>query len=241
MAAPAPRRDARPDAAAVIVAGGKGLRFGGRIRKQYLPLRRRPLLWWSLRAFDRSPSFGALVLVVPADDLGKLRSSLAGWKLRKLAALVPGGSTRADSVRQGVQAVPPGYRYIAVHDAVRPLVTVAAIEKILVQARRHGAAIAAAPSRDTVKLADRAGFIRSSPSRETVWLAQTPQIFERKLLERAHRRKRGLAPGPVPTDDSQLVEHLRVRVKLVEPNHDNFKVTLPADLWAAHHILRRRN
>lgn len=226
----------RADAAAIIVAGGKGLRFGGSVRKQYLRLQGKPLLWWSLRAFQASPSIGWIILVVPADDRLALQKFAKTWKFSKLAAIVSGGATRADSVRQGLAALGSKARYVAVHDAVRPLIQPKTIEATIVAARRHKAAIAACPSKDTVKLADSKLRIASSPARERVWLAQTPQSFERKLLERAHNKGRKLAV----TDDSQLVEQIGIRVRLVDSPSDNIKVTFREDLKLAEWVLQQR-
>jgi 2-C-methyl-D-erythritol 4-phosphate cytidylyltransferase len=223
-----------PRAAAIIVAGGKGLRFGGPVRKQYLKLQGRPLIRWSASAFDASPSIGWMVLVVPADDVADLRRMATRWNFKKSVMVVRGGETRADSVRQGLAALPPECRWVCVHDAVRPLVTRETIEKTLREARRTGAAIAACLSKDTVKLADARGHIHSTPARETVWLAQTPQTFERKLLERAHRRGRHL---PV-TDDAQLVERLGIRVQLVATPPENIKVTTRIDLTIARAVIK---
>ena len=223
----------RGDAAAIIVAGGQGKRFGGRVRKQYLSLSGRPLLWWAVNAFDRSRSVGAVVLVVPREDLSRARRSFSRWKVRKPLHIVAGGVTRAGSVRHGLAAVPPGFRWVAVHDAVRPLVTPALIENVLRAARAHRAAIAACPSKDTVKWASsRQKILRTLP-RKDVWLAQTPQAFERRLLERAHQKGKGLDA----TDDSFLVERLGVQVKLVAGPPENLKVTIPMDLKVARMIL----
>ena len=223
------------DTAAIIVAGGKGLRFGGKIRKQYLQLRGKPILWWSLQAFEKSPSVGSMVLVVPAEDVRRLRVKARAWGFRKLAAIVPGGVTRADSVREGLTVVPEGCRYVAVHDAVRPLVVPAIIEQVIAAARRSGAALAACPSKDTVKLANGDGHIHSTPDREKVWLAQTPQVFHRKLLERAHQKGKNASV----TDDAMLVERLGAKVRLVEAPADNLKITRPIDLELAKIILSR--
>ncbi|OGR90924.1 MAG: 2-C-methyl-D-erythritol 4-phosphate cytidylyltransferase [Elusimicrobia bacterium RIFCSPLOWO2_01_FULL_59_12] len=233
-------------AAAVVVAGGQGTRFGGRVRKQYLMLSGRPLLWWPVDAFQRSPSIGAVILVVPAADLAWVRRQFARWKVRKPLHIVTGGKTRADSVRQGLAAVPSGFRWIAVHDAVRPLVTPELVKNVLKEAWAHRAAIAACPSIDTVKLArprrgspkaaDGSQTIQRTLPRQAVWLAQTPQVFERKLLERAHRKGRHLAA----TDDAFLVERLGVRVKLVASSPDNLKVTVPSDLKVAQRLLKAR-
>lgn len=192
------------------------------------------MVWWSLAAFEASPSIGALILVAPAADVPKLQAQAMRWKFRKLRAVVPGGKERSDSVKEGLKAAPAEARWVAVHDGVRPLITPAQIEAVLAAARRHRAAIAATPSRDTIKIANGQGFVRVSPARALVWQAQTPQIFSRALLERAHRLK-----GAV-TDDAQLVERLGVRVKLVDTTAENIKVTHPMDLKTADHILRHR-
>ncbi len=224
------------DTAAVIVAGGQGLRFGGRVRKQYLPLKNRPLMWWSLSAFEKSPSVQAIVLVVPADDVLRLAPMAKRWAFKKLTAIVSGGKTRADSVREGLLVVPASARYVAVHDAVRPLVQPQLIEEVIRAARTSRAALAACPSKDTVKIAGPGHFVKASPARETVWLAHTPQVFEKKLLERANKMGRRAAV----TDDAQLVERLGVRVKLVESPADNMKVTVPTDYVLARKILEDR-
>jgi len=224
------------DTAAIIVAGGKGLRYGGRVRKQYLLLKNRPLLWWSLAAFEKSPSIASITVVVPSDDIERLLHQSRAWRFKKLTAIVAGGATRADSVRQGLLHLTETARYVAVHDAVRPLITPGTIESVIHAARKTKAALAACPSKDTIKIANARGLVQSSPSRERVWLAQTPQIFERKLLERAHQQgKRAKV-----TDDAQLVERLGVRVKLVESSPENLKVTVPIDFVLARHILEER-
>jgi 2-C-methyl-D-erythritol 4-phosphate cytidylyltransferase len=225
------------DTAAIIVAGGKGLRYGGRVRKQYLLLGGRPIVWWSLSAFEKCPSVVSIVLVVPADDVTLVRAQVRRWKMKKQITVVSGGPTRAASVRRGLSAIPPGCRYVAVHDAVRPLARPALIESVIRAARKGGAALAACLSKDTVKLANARGMVVSSPPRETVWLAQTPQIFERRLLLRAHENGRSLAV----TDDAQLVERLGARVKLVESPSDNIKVTVPLDFILARKILAERS
>jgi 2-C-methyl-D-erythritol 4-phosphate cytidylyltransferase len=232
-------------AAAVIVAGGQGTRFqaasrlpaGRQVRKQYLRLSGRPILWWSVQAFQRSPSIGALVLVVPSQDLVRVQRQFEKPGARKPLKVVAGGATRADSVRRGLAAVPSEFRWIAVHDAVRPLVTPALIEEVLRGARAHKAAIAACPSKDTVKLANGRQTIARTLPRDSVWLAQTPQAFERGLLERAHQRGKHL----IATDDSQLVERLGVKVKLVLSPADNLKVTVPADLAIAQRLMKERS
>ncbi len=185
--------------------------------------------------FEKSSSVASITVVVPTGDAAKLKAQSRHWAFKKLFAIVPGGATRADSVRQGLLHIPSNAKYVAVHDAVRPLITPHEIESVVQSARKFKAALAACPSKDTVKIAHARGHVHSSPSRHLVWLAQTPQIFERRLLERAHPKGRHLPA----TDDAQLVERLGVRVKLVESSSENLKVTLPIDFILARHILRR--
>lgn len=228
-------RPPRSEAGAIVVAGGSGTRFGGNVRKQYLRLGGKPILWWSLRAFEESPSFGAIVAVVRGPDVEKVRAESRRWNLGKLVQVTAGGATRRESVARGLAAMPREYAWVAVHDAVRPLITPEAIEKVLDCARAHQAAIAACPSRDTVKLADDRGRIAGTPPRERVWLAQTPQIFSRELLERAHAG----SPGVTATDDAQLVEAVGGSVQLVETSPTNMKVTVPMDFEIAKMLLKK--
>jgi 2-C-methyl-D-erythritol 4-phosphate cytidylyltransferase len=189
-----------------------------------------------MAAFEKSPSIQSLTLVAPAEDVPLLVQQSQTWSFRKPLSIVEGGETRADSVRCGLTEIPDDARYVAVHDAVRPLVTPEVIEAVIAAARRYKAALAACPSKDTVKLASAQGFVRDSPPRETVWLAQTPQIFERRLLEQAHHKGRSLAV----TDDAQLVERLGHHVKLVMSPSENIKVTVPSDFILARQILEKR-
>lgn len=231
------RQDRAQRAAAIVVAGGSGTRFGGKVRKQYLRLGNKPILWWSLQAFEKSPSFVAVVVVVPEVDVERVRRAVKSWRLRKVQMVTAGGATRRESVSNGLRALSPESEYVAVHDAVRPLVMPHEIEKVLEVAVEHRAAIAACPSRDTVKIASGDGKIAQTPPRERVWLAQTPQIFARELLERAHAS----SPELIATDDAQLVEGVGVPPVLVETSSENIKVTIPADLEIARMILRKRS
>jgi 2-C-methyl-D-erythritol 4-phosphate cytidylyltransferase len=225
-----------PKAAAIIVAGGQGTRFGGTVRKQYLKLGGRPLLWWSLQAFERSAVFGAVVVVVPMSDVLAVQRRMRLWGFSKVIGVVSGGQTRRESVLHGMKALPVDCSWLAVHDAVRPLVMPEAIDAVYKGAQATGAAIAACPSKDTVKIADDRGAITSTPPRDRVWLAQTPQIFRRDILEKAHKG----SPDVAATDDAQLVEATGVHVKLIATSAENIKVTIPIDLKVAELILQRR-
>jgi 2-C-methyl-D-erythritol 4-phosphate cytidylyltransferase len=221
--------------AAILLAAGRGKRFGGPVRKQYLVLQGKPLLWWSLKAFNDCPFISDMILVGPSDDLLLLNRQARAWRFRKLKSIVAGGKERSDSVKEGLKRLPEGCRWVAIHDSVRCLIRPREIEAVWKAAKRYKAALAASPSRDTVKMASPDGFVHASPDRKSVWLAQTPQIFERALLERAHSQAHGAV-----TDDAQVVERLGQRVKLVETSTENIKVTLPFDLEIAKAIFQSR-
>lgn len=218
---------------AIIVAGGAGKRLRARVRKPFVPLRGRPMLCWTLAAFERTPSVGAVVLVAHRADLERARQLIRRRRFRKVIRVVPGGPSRMASVACGVRALPPGARWVAVHDAARPLVTPALIEATLRGARRAKAAIAAVPVVPTVKEAAD-GWVRRTLDRRRLWAVQTPQVFERRLLEQAHRR----ADGFVATDDAALVEKMGRRIRIVMGSHRNIKVTTPEDLVIAEALLK---
>lgn len=199
---------------------------------------------WALTAFQRVPLVKDLVAVVPARRVGWVRRQVGRWGVNKVRRVVAGGATRTDSVAAGVAALAPDVSLIAIHDGARPLIDRAAIERCLAAGRRWGAAIAAVPVTDTVKVVQgtggrdsRGGAITQTPPREQLWLAQTPQVFRRALLERAlASRPRRLRP----TDDAQLVERLGRPVRVVWGSEENIKITTRHDLERARLILRRR-
>lgn len=220
--------------AAIIVAGGSGARLKAKVRKPFVRLAGRPMLAWTLRAFERAPGVGAVVLVAHPRDIAAARALARRWRCRKVAAVVAGGKTRMASVACGLRALPPGARWVAVHDAARPLVSPEVIARTLREARRWKAAIAAVPVVPTVKQA-KGAWVRRTLDRSTLWAVQTPQVFERKLLEKAHRRANGGAPA---TDDAALVEKMGKRVRIVPGSHRNIKVTTPEDLVIAKALLK---
>ena len=217
-------------ACAIIVAGGKGTRFGGKTPKQFLPLSGRPVFLWSVLAFKRVKSFKQVILVVPQNKVSSLRglSSKFGFEV------VSGGAQRFDSVRNGLASAAAGITHIAIHDAARPLIESDTIKRCLDTAVRSGAAIVAQPATDTIKSSAPDGTILGTIPRSKVWLAQTPQIFERTLIDTAYRKlKKDI------TDDAQAVEFLKKRVKLVPGSGPNIKITKQQDIKIAEIFLKR--
>ncbi len=221
-----------PSVAAVIVAAGNSTRMG--TPKQFIPLNGRPLIAHTLAAFEQCAAIGEIVVVAREEDDTRLREIAEAYGITKLSAIVCGGSTRQQSVRNGVNACHADY--VAIHDGARPLVTPAIIERVIQGAVQYGAATAAVRTKDTVKIADENGVVIETPDRTALWNVQTPQIFEKALYERAWQH--AVAQNLDFTDDCQLVEALGESVKLVEGSYTNIKVTTPEDVPFAEELLR---
>jgi len=197
-------------------------------RKQYRLLAGRPVLAHTLRVFEEADTVASVVLVVtPGDEEHCRREIVEAYGCRKVAAVVPGGRERQDSVRRGLEALPPA-PLVVIHDGVRPFVTPERIAAVVEAAAQHGAAVLAVPAKDTVKLGDPAGLVAETLPRDRLWLVQTPQAFRREIILAAHERAR--AEGFTGTDDASLVERLGGRVALVPGDYANIKITTPEDL-----------
>ncbi|KPJ54161.1 hypothetical protein AMJ39_01825 [candidate division TA06 bacterium DG_24] len=222
---------------ALIPAAGLGERMGGGLEKQFLPLAGVPVLARTLAAFDASASVGPVVVVVRPDRVDYCRHEVVlPSGCIKVRDIVPGGEDRQDSVRLGLQAL-TDVDVVVIHDAVRPLVSSGLIEETIRLSSTEPAVVAAVPAVDSPKeVAD--GAVLRSLDRERVWLAQTPQTFERSLIERAHREAR--VKGYRTTDDAALVEWLGVPVSVVPGSQDNIKITTLEDLAYAEWLLNRR-
>ena len=228
------------DVAVVIPAGGRGRRMGGATPKQFLRLGGVPVLQRTVAAFDALREVGMIVIVVPPSHIARTRTLVRRAGFRKVAAIVAGGRERQDSVWKGLEACRGKVRLVVVHDAVRPLVDRGVIGRVIRAARRHGAAVAAVQTKDTIKVESRRNRGRFSHTlrREELWSVQTPQGFTLELLLRAHRKAR--KAGFVGTDESSLVERLGVPVRIVPGDERNVKITTPADRRLAEFLLKSR-
>lgn len=219
--------------AAIIAAGGRGARLGADRPKQFLELGGRSILDLSIDALASCGRIHEIVVAVPPDHLAAASASWAGATSPPVTC-VAGGARRQDSVANAFARTSAHADIILIHDAARPFVTAAVIDRAIDAARAHGAAIAAIPVRDTVKqagpaAADGARPIAATIPRETVFLAQTPQAFRRDVLARALAAGGGLDA----TDEAMLVERLGLPVQLVDGDPGNVKITTPDDLAAA--------
>ena len=221
---------------AVIVAGGKGVRFGANGPKQFIPIAGKPLLAWTLEAF--ASAVDAVCVVVPEQHRSYVKGMLEEHPCAVELAVCTGGKERVDSVRAGVCAMPEQTDVVCIHDGARPLVSSALINDVCQAAATTGAALAALPARDTIKLGAN-GIVSTTVERDTVHLAQTPQAFRADVMRRAFSHWDKLNCPPV-TDDVQLVELLGEPVALVAGMVENIKVTVPVDFLIAELLLNRR-
>lgn len=224
--------------AAVLVAAGRGERFGQAVPKAFVPLAGRPLVLRAAEALSAVAEVVCVQPVVPADALERFAALVAGASVSpKLAPAVAGGAERQDSVAAGLDVLPADIEWVAVHDAARPLVRPADVARVVAAAAESGAAILATPARDTIKRVE-AGHSVATPPRGELWAAQTPQVFRLELLREAHAKAR--AEGRRGTDDAELVERLGVSVRVVEGSADNLKLTVASDLVLAEALLAAR-
>ena len=221
---------------AIIVAAGSSRRMG--FDKLFAQIVGKPVIAHSLNAFARTGSVNEIIVVAQEDRHRDIEQIVRDENLNNVRAIVRGGEHRHDSVRAGLATVSGDAEYIAVHDAARPLVTPQQIEHVFEKCRYFGAASLAEPIGDTVKRADVDLRVAQSVDRHELYAMQTPQIFERKILEQAYQvvsEKMLLV-----TDEVSAVELIGRKAALVVNDEFNFKITYPRDLSLAGFILRQR-
>jgi len=224
---------------AIIAAAGQGTRMGGNRAKQFLELAGTPIIIHTLRSFELCEAIHEIILVLPAQDTAGFLAIAEKHRLRKLSKIVPGGTTRAESVLKGLLAVRSATaEIIAVHDGVRPFVTADEITQTVKAAEVNEAAILAAAMTDTIKEVSNGIVARTLP-RTALRRALTPQCFRFELLRRAYEQVDVL--DPELTDESSLVERLGVKVTIVEGSSRNIKITGPEDLALGEVLLREMN
>jgi 2-C-methyl-D-erythritol 4-phosphate cytidylyltransferase/2-C-methyl-D-erythritol 2,4-cyclodiphosphate synthase len=223
---------------AIIAAAGAGRRLGAPKPKQLLDIGGGSMLEHSVEAFARHPRISDIVVVLPAGHASfALVTSMDPTSMPPIR-VVQGGERRQDSVANGFDVVGPATDVVLIHDAARPFVTADLIDRTIDAAAAHGAAIAALPSRDTVKRVDAGGRIVETIPRETIYLAQTPQGFRRDVLAQAVAAARS---GLEATDEAMLAERAGHAVHVVDGDPANVKITSAGDLEAARARLARTN
>ena len=217
---------------AIIVAAGSSRRMGG-VDKVWVELGGKPVLARVIDVFQGCDLIHQVVVVLSQPNLerGKQLVAKEGWP--KVTDVCPGGERRQDSVLAGLNRL-SRCSWVVIHDGARPLVTGGLIERGLEAASETGAAVAAVPVTDTIKLAGDDGFVQGTPPRSNLWAVQTPQVFRFDIIAEAYRQARYEV-----TDDARLVEQLGYKVKLYMGSYDNIKVTTPDDLALAEVLWRK--
>jgi len=230
---------------AIVLAAGSGSRMKSDVAKQYMLLAGKPLIWYALHAVETSEIIDNCILVTGAEDIPYVQKEIVEkFGFRKVQKVVPGGAERYLSVANALDAVVQDDGYIFIHDGARPFLTEQIFRNTYEGVQKYHACVAAVPSKDTVKIADKDGFVAVTPERKLVWSIQTPQVFTRSLIVDAYRRLReGLAEldekGVMVTDDASVVElFTEQKVKLVEASYENIKITTPEDLKIAEAFLQ---
>lgn len=221
--------------ASIVLAAGKGTRMGAVKRKQYQELKGKPVLIYPLEVLEKSKSISQVILVVPPGEVELCSQLLEKYDIKKVADIVEGGEERSESVYNGLKVLPDDADLVAVHDGARPFLRLELLEKLIEAAYYYKAAVPAVRVKDTIKTAKDDLFVESTLPREKLWAVQTPQVFEQNLLRECY--KSAFQQNLIGTDDSYIVEYYGHRVKIVEGDYENIKITTLEDLSAAEAIL----
>ena len=219
---------------AVIVAAGSASRMGG-IDKILADLNGEPVIVHTVRAFQECPAISEIVVVTTPDKLEKIMELCRDFD--KLKAVVAGGSSRPESVTNGLNALTEKVKLAAIHDGARPLVTWEVIDRTVRAANTYGAAAPGVPVKDTIKIVA-GGMVKSTPDRSTLQAVQTPQVVDIDLLRGALKKAKD--DNVNITDDCSAVEYMGMSVKMVQGDERNIKITTPLDLHIAKVILEER-
>jgi 2-C-methyl-D-erythritol 4-phosphate cytidylyltransferase len=221
---------------AIIVAAGDSRRMG--FDKLFAAIAGKPVIAHTIRAFERASAVGEIIIVAREDRHAEIKTIVRDENFKKVCSVIAGGKHRQDSVRAGLGHLEAATTYVAVHDAARPLITAEQIERVFEQCRIHGAACVAEPISDTLKRADSDLIVAGPVDRDRLYAMQTPQIFERALIDEAYRA--AYTENVSVTDEVSAVERLGYKVVLVLNDDFNFKVTYPRDLTLAEFVLKQR-
>jgi len=228
---------------AIVLAGGSGKRMHSDVKKQFIEINDRPLIYYALKAFEES-IVDNIILVTSKDDIEYVKNEIVSkYFFTKVSKIVSGGKERYDSVYNGIMAADDDTDIVLIHDGARPFVTEKIIESSIEVAKESKAAVVGMPVKDTMKIIDENGFAASTPDRKKMWMIQTPQTFDYKLIKEAYQKMQAekdvlIAHGLNITDDSMVVETFSdTKVKIIEGSYENIKITTPSDIALANAIL----
>jgi len=224
---------------AIILAAGQGKRMNSPVAKQFLTLRDKPVLYYSLKAFEDS-SVDDIILVTGSGQEKYCKENIViYYNINKVSQIIEGGEERYDSVYRALKKAGEA-NYVLIHDGARPFVTTEIIENVILQVKSCKACIVGTPTKETIKVVDQYGFITSTPIRNTLWSAQTPQAFEYSAILKAYKLlyEEGNDYKPNITDDAMVYEtFLKKPVKMLMGEYHNLKITTPEDLHFAEMLM----
>ena len=230
--------------AAIVLSAGRGTRMQSDIPKQYMPLIDKPVLYYSLKAFQDS-SVSSIILVTGKEDVEFCQKEIVEkYNITKVSAIVTGGKERYHSVYEGLKQL-KDHDYVLIHDGARPCVNVDIIERSIQSAIEEEACVVGMPVKDTIKISNENGYAVETPDRSTLWMIQTPQSFSYSLIYGAYtelmgQMQKGSQDVPSITDDAMVVEYIYgKKVKLVPGSYTNIKITTPEDIRVAEEFLKK--
>jgi 2-C-methyl-D-erythritol 4-phosphate cytidylyltransferase len=222
--------------AVIIPAAGTGQRLGYKTGKPYIKLNNKALLSYCLDVFEKTPAITEIIIVAEKDQLQRAKNLVKRYGLAKVKAIVCGGKTRSESVRNALEALDKNTDYVLIHDAARPFVNRKLIENCIQAVIKYKAIICAVPCAATIKSADKNLNVSATLDRNNLWQVQTPQAFSYQLIVRAYEKTKG--KNIEFFDDASLVEKIPYKVKIIPGFNNNIKITTKEDLNLAKAIIK---
>jgi len=220
---------------AIVLAAGKGNRMGAKINKQFLTIKEKPILYYTLKAFCECKSINEVVLVAAKSEIKFCREDIVDkYEFTKVKAIVEGGSERQHSVLNGLKAI-EDCEVVLIHDGARPFITETIIENGIKNARLYGAATCGVNPKDTIKVKNDKGFSHETLNRNNLFIVQTPQCFKYDLILNCHEKLN--RESIAVTDDTMVAERYGHKVFLYDGSYNNIKITTPEDLIIGERIL----
>lgn len=217
----------------IVLAGGKGKRMGSKVSKQFLLVKNKPVLYYTIKQFIDNKLIDKIILVLPKDEIDYCKREVLEKYSLKVDYIIEGGLERQDSVYNGLKAA-EGSNIVLIHDGARPFVSKEIIDKGIKYAINYGAAAPGVVPKDTIKVRDEDSFSKETLKREELIAIQTPQVFKYEIIKECHNRIK--EERIVVTDDTMVVEKYNNKVYLYEGDYKNIKITTPEDLILAEYL-----
>ena len=225
----------------IIVAGGSGSRMGSNLNKIFLKIQNKPILYWTLSAFQNNPSINKIVISAKESDFPQIQKIIRKYHFDKCIGFSQGGELRQDTVFNALNFIKDQSKpddIVGVHNAANPFVSADEIKSVYSAAQKFGSALLACPSPDTIKISDSDNFVFQSPKRELCFSAQTPQVAKFDLLYSSYQKV--FEKKLITTDDAQVLELNGYKSKIIPCSPNNFKITYPKDLILAKYLLKSK-